>query len=290
MEVIEFGFNEFIKLKECSFSGSKGRESILYEYGKNELLKYFNNRFGELYEEKIRNIELIHEHRDVFEGKVIVANALFMYKNSIRGFFMNRIMNAKSLEVLINNKSIFFKDKLELLRKAYSLIKLIHSKNINGKRIYVGDVHEGNFVYAPKSNKLYLVDSNDIRIEGNVTFPSKYLIQSPMIVYFSQNYSVNKYGIIESNEYTDLFSYAIMIINLMAGIDISPTSYADMLKYFAYLEDIGFNSQFVSSIVDLISGKSIVNPLDYFNDEDITKIKNANALVCKRKTGIDLYI
>ena len=110
--------------------------------------------------------------------------------------------------------------------------------------------------------KLAAAEHTAHKIKQNQPFPSKYLTPFSLCTNEPNKYRQiedSDLGFIEPSEDSDLFCYAMMILNYLYGESVSSQNIEQFYEYLNYLHDIGINQELIDSFADLVISKPNIN-------------------------------
>ena len=288
--------NQFEKLKK--FDPGKGVinvESELYIMGskrsgrERKLLKRFFIDKGEYMGMKLLNINTLVYYRSVLEQvkELVLPETLAVVGGEIIGTTMPLIENATNLQIILSNKQIPLKDKIEYLKKIGRI--LINIDELKGfpYEFRLGDLHEANFI-VDKEHNLHVVDLDSSYISNNEPFTSKYLFLNTLLIDFPYKYKVNGHDDIIPSRDSDIYCYIMIILNTLAGCKMYELTIEQFYNYMNYLESIGINKDFLFSIEKIYHDGENENPLPYLEYLIEKEPYQAHHLVYKARTGLDL--
>ena len=275
---VNFSKREFSKLKKLELENSilnTEAQLFLLENNKNhkldgKLLKYFYNTTGTYFSNKLYiTNELIYKKGIIDIPEIVMPDYLMSIDNEICGYVMPYIKSDNLGVILMDNKVPLTK-KVEYLKRVGKLLEKIKNvrKYTTVNDIYLNDLHEGNFIVGKEDKKLYLVDSDSIKIGTSIPVVAKYLTPFSKIneVAKYQKYFDGEEYLIEPDQNTEIYSYIVMIFNLFYGDNISNLSIAEYYSYLEYLADIGVPIEFLDIMGYIYTGHENVNPGEYLEE------------------------
>lgn len=95
----------------------------------------------------------------------------------------------------------------------------------------------------------------------------------------------NQLGFINSNKESDLYCYTILFLNFLYGENVSIFSLELFYDYLGYLEKIGFDKEFISSIINIVTNAPNDNIGPYLDSITEEQVVRANKKVYKIAKG-----
>ena len=130
----------------------------------------------------------------------------------------------------------------------YLLEKTMKIEGLQGS-FYLGDIHEGNFIYDIEKGMYRAVDLDSCKIGNNNPSSSQYLSLNRKLEDFPNKYPVfNMDPFISfyiNNENTTVLSYIYMILNTMSKVKVHDLSVEEYYNYLQYLKDNGVPSELI---------------------------------------------
>ncbi len=278
MQVISLSKREFAKLKKLELGQDIfNSESVIYVYPmkkkwekKDQLLKRFYLISGVSFGNKLQTINSLLDIKDKcdIEG-LVLPNRLAAVDNEIVAYTMDWIKST-NLKTMLDDPKVALETKIDYLKQIGQLLR--DMKNYRTYRkisdFYLNDMHECNFVVENETNKVYAVDLDSMKINGNMTFGSNYLSC------YSPAHQVGKYqtitdgrcgGVLLPDENTDLLCYNIMILNFLYYGRVSRMELDEFYDYLEYLNEIGLNKELIDIFDKIYNNAPNENP-DYLLD------------------------
>ena len=258
MKIRNYSERAFRKLQKIELSSSISHsECDLFliqdkEYWKKHetLVKLFKQYNGEYFSNKLYTINTLIDNIDTLGvDELVLPSHLFAIDGEIRGYTMPYIEKNINLTVLLNSSTVSLKKKLIALKKiGYLLLKIMYLDGYEGS-FYLGDIHEGNFIYDIEKGIYRAIDLDSAKIGNNNPSTSQYLTFNRNLEYlsskypvFSDNPIVNYYI---SNENTTILSYIYMILNTISGVKVHELSIEEYYSYLQYLKENGVSSELI---------------------------------------------
>ena len=249
------------------------------------ILKRFSNTKGDYFGNKLYTINsLINSKDKIGIEEIVFPDKLAIYNKEIIGITM-KLINGVNLDYILSNSNYTPTFKKELLIQVGQILNKLKSVRTynNIKDFFIGDLHEGNFVYNFDTKEINVVDMDSCKINGNKPFPSKYLYRSKIIKELSHKYKTTDniyFPEYIPDENTDYFCYIMMILNYLSGTVIEKMNYNEYYTYLDYLNSLGYNLELLTIFENVYSNKDNTNPVDYLdtlpNDYKTLALSNYN--------------
>lgn len=274
----------------------KYREGDLYLIkGTNLLLKEFpgfsRNKFITL-----KNLMEFRNELSKVEELVLPEKIAFIektYQNESKPFetlayTMLYIKNGVNIQLILNNKNVCIEAKIKLIKMIGDIIKKTLKLNIP-QGFYLGDIHEGNFVYDSESKLIRVLDLDSSTLDGSSPFGSKYLDLNVVIEdkRFSEKYprSLGNFMYDETffhNENTEWLCYITIILNTISQGKIYHLKLSDFNDYLTFLKDNGFSYELLDKFSKIYQESENEDPTPYLDliPKDVSKVSLDN--FCKK--------
>ena len=258
----------------------------------NKLLKRLYITSGPVFGNKLETLNSLIDLADeinipeiVFPEKIAVVNS------QIVGYTME-LIDSINLETALRSCDVDAQTKIKYLKQIGEILeKMKHVRKYTSiEDFYLNDMHENNFVIDTKTDNVRVVDIDSCKINGNMTFGSRYL--SPM----SMIRNIPKYkheedgrcgGFFTPSEETDLFCYNMMILNTLFDGGFNRLSLEEFYNYIEYLFSIGVPLELVDIFEKIVSNNHNVNPYELLDSlEPIMKKSNKHVYECVRRKQI----
>lgn len=276
MEVYNISKKEYARLKEYDLDNSifNGESKIYVMPDKwrryNQLFKRFYLTEGIMFGNKLKTINSLVDLKKKYDlDGLVIPERLAVYDEKILGYIM-RLIESDNLQILLDDGFIPIEDKINWFKQIGGILKMM--KNVrkygNVDDFYLNDMHSNNFIVERGTNKVYAVDLDSAKIDGNLTFGSM------MLCAHSPAMDVPKYkhlmdgrcgGILKPDENTDLFCYNVMILNFLFNGNILRLDINGYYQYLNYLESLGLNKELLDIFSRLYTNQNNENP-DYLLD------------------------
>ncbi len=271
MNAIFFTNRQLKKLQNCSLQKSIDHtESKLYIVENNGkwqhkkmILKYFYNNSGEYFKNKLFTINnLIDSTSTINIRALILPQKLAIAGGQIIGYIMPFIENTNLLTLLQDFK-LNTEKKKEYLTQVGQIISQVHDLNKFQSELFIGDIHEANFIVGKEDDQVYVVDSDSFKTKNNLPFAAKYLATNPNILNMTHKYPINTEGIHIPNENSDLLCYVFIILNTIARKEMQKVSIDEYYNYLDYLLSLGFGDDFIKTCGKIYTNAKNTSPLPY---------------------------
>lgn len=258
MKIRSYTEREFKKLKKMdlhpSISHSECELFIIEdkEYWKKHhtLVKHFKQNNGEYFSNKLYTIHaLVDNHDKLGIDELVLPSSLFAIDGEIQGYTMPYIERNVNLGILLNSSTVSLNKKIIALKKIGHLLeKTMKLEGMQGS-FYLGDIHEGNFIYDIEKGMYRAVDLDSCKIGNNNPSSSQYLSLNRKLEDFPNKYPVfNMDPFISfyiNNENTTVLSYIYMILNTISKVKVHDLSVEEYYNYLQYLKDNGVPSELI---------------------------------------------
>lgn len=258
MKIRSYNEREFRKLKKFelhpSISHSECELFIIEdkEYWKKHhtLVKQFKQTSGEYFSNKLYTINSLIDNRDILGiSELVLPSSLFAIDGEICGYTMPYIEKNINLGMLLNSQTVSLNKKIIALQKIGHLLeKLMKLDGLEGS-FYLGDIHEGNFIFDIEKGIYRAVDLDSCKIGNNNPSSAQYLSLNRKLEDFPNKYPIfNMDQFISfyiNNENTTILSYIYMILNTISKVKVHNLSVEEYYNYLQYLKDKGFPSELI---------------------------------------------
>lgn len=134
------------------------------------------------------------------------------------------------------------------------------------KDFYINDLHESNFIVNTQKKQLHVVDTDSCKIAKNLAFCSKYLTPSSLFGKLDKSKyhvidTLSVGGYVQPNEDSDLYCYAMMILNFLYGENVNSFNLSEFYQYLNYLLDVGIDKELIDIFSNLVTFKPNENPM-----------------------------
>lgn len=265
MQVRNFTQEEILNLP-CICGATSEGDIILND---DKVIKMIRSTSGSYFSNKLFTIHALLDSIDLPKiEELVLPEKLVTVDDKVIGFTMPFKDGITLEEYLDSNVSINL--KIEALKKVGKILdkmkKLREDKMMPD--FFLNDLHERNFLVDPKTGKVHVVDLDSCSINGNLKFGSKYLSYLTPLDGFKKYEKVNLFSCgadYVPSENTDLYCYAIMVLNFLSGINFHRLSLDDAYQYFSFLKNLGVDKHFVDNVSKIYSENDNVNIGNYLD-------------------------
>lgn len=220
------------------------------------LLKIYKERKGIFFQNKIYTLELLLKNKNLIGiDTLVMPDRLAYIKNHLVGFTMPFFKNNINAGTILRSTAYDVDFKIKLLREIGNIImKVISEYDETG--FLLGDVHEHNFILNKDDEKIYAVDLDGCKIKDNIINVIKYFPRD-------ETYKYELDGIYpKASVNSELLCYAYIVLNTIAGVDISKRGLTNFYGYLQYLLDNGFEKELIDVFIRLYEDKDNYFPLE----------------------------
>ena len=230
---------------------------------------------GPTFGNKLQTINSLIDHRtEIDMEEIVFPEKIAVVNQQIVGYVME-LVNAVNLGVVLNSTNIKPERKVKYLRQIGEILESMKKvRNYTSvEDFYLNDLHENNFVVDLIADKVKVVDIDSCKINGNYTFPSKYLTERTLVS------SIRKYeheknqicgGLFTPTYDTEIYCYIMIILNTLYGGGIHRVSIQDFYNYLDYLSEIGVDVELIINMEKILTNSHNINP--YENLDSLTKV------------------
>lgn len=265
--------NSIISNENYLFTNPKNKKEII----KINNIDIINLKYNE---NKQYTIKLLVDNYEYLQelDRIIIPKEIVSIDLIPSGYTMKYLKKSRVLKDVLNDQKITIDSKISYLKQIGEILRQLDSfrdKYPNLSNLYYNDIHEGNFLIT-KKEEVYGIDFESCSILDNIPTISLYpMLLDRILLGTSYKYPSNKY-ICESstnlipNRNLDLYSYTMIILNFMYGINYHKWTKTDLNIYLNYLDYHGANKEFLYTISYLYDeNKDNINPdylLDYIKE------------------------
>lgn len=248
----------------------ENNESTLFIYNKKELLKLFKITNKEYNENKIYILnELIYLKSYINLKELVLPNKIVKVSGVSSGYTMDFINKNTNLSLIMKSPNISLEDKIYFLKKVAKIIsKIENDKDIKQVGFYLGDIHEGNFIYDNKNNIIKVVDLDSGYIPNMRAPISKFLTYNDKLWDFPTKYPLDEEDRHIPNSNTTIISLIYIILNMITDEYTPNMTISEFCECLNILKDIGFEKELLDSIYNIYLPKD-----NYFNYELLNTIE-----------------
>lgn len=190
--------------------------------------------------------------------ELVLPNSLVSLDGNASGYLMPFIEDNINLAILLNNPKINLKVKLNFLGKILNLlIKIREIYSLQGK-FFLGDIHEGNFIFDLNEQAIKAVDLDSAYFKGGPIPISKFTTFNKKLY---DNYPKYQKDEITSriipNENTTSLSFLYMLLNILSEDQAYRWSLNEFYQYISYLEKQNFPKDLLTILANIYTPGSI---------------------------------
>ena len=283
MEVKNYSKDKFETFAPLNLGNIIHTESDLYFLtykNENKIFKKLYIDFGDQFSNKVYTLAALIDNKNIINiDEIVFPEQLVTISKDLQGFTMPFIKNINFQTYLKMKKPL--KDKINCFKQINEiLLKMEKVREKQNNNFYINDFHEGNILFNVETKKMNIVDIDSCRILNNQPFSSKYLISTSLASYFPDKYKIdtdNIIGNIIPDKNTDLYCYAIMVLNFLYQDNFYKLDLTTVLDYFEYLKKIGFSNEFIDEFIKPFTANYDNNFLgDYLDEINEEKFKLAS--------------
>ena len=260
-------------LKGMNYFNTMASEADFYTVHDNDsyLLKIYSSEDEIYLEEKSKKIDalrLFNEEEKISE--LVLPKAKIFVEDRFKGEVLKRIKGYNAHYYLGCN-NVRLRRKIDALRTIGLILKKIERSNPKYNACF-SDVHGGNFMIG-YDNNVYAIDTTGmglLGIPGSTNFYTYFLVNRHL-----SKYEVDCYGIMHTSKQTDIYCYAMMIIEVLLNnknvFSLETDQYRKLLEL---LDKLGFDSRLVNSLSSVMDDDvSNINPVIYLDTIEEEKVK-----------------
>ena len=181
----------------------------------------------------------------------------------LAGYAMPLVEKHKNIGSLLHaSRGVPFSKKKELLVRLGNLIDKVDRVDDRYK-MFFGDLNEYNFI-LDEDNQLKAIDLDSSYVTREDITPSSaayYLLKNPLLKTLPQKYKTLNGVFIPSSE-TDLYSYNMIILDIIANHDMFKEDVDTFYQYLSFLKRLGVEEELIDSFMAIYTPKSNTNPRD----------------------------
>lgn len=269
METLNLTKNQFEHLNPINLNSLvTNTESVLfanYTYGgcylNPEIIKKFRCPEGKIFNSKMTIIKQLIEKSVLLPPELVLPKRLFMIDNNLYGYTMDYIYNNQNLsEILASN--IPLSQKLFYLKQVLNIIKKLEFITCFDTPVYLGDIHEGNFIYDLNKNMIRSVDVDSIVFNQAYSSASRYLSFNQCTGFFKYKYPRGEFDNPVSNHNSSYLCFIYMLLNTISEYKIYTLTLDKFYQYLEHLKIIGISTEVIEALATVFS-----NNENYFHKE-----------------------
>lgn len=250
------------------------KESIIYQTDtlpkhkieRNTLFKYLHIKDKESMANKLYTVSMLSDYEATLNIKeLVIPRQLVSVNGQAVGFTVPQIKDATNLGVILHDPKIPKEKKLELLRKVGELLNKTENLEKYGIHFYFNDLHEYNFLIDNKTEDLYAIDLDSAALNSEYPLASYYMYSNPNLGVAPNKYKANVFGLTYPDHNSDLFCYNMIVLDTIAGYQVSLLPLEEFYEYTSYLRDLGFGQNLIdafNSVYTPADNKNVANFLD----------------------------
>ena len=231
-----------------------------------ELFKYFSVKFGDYLDNKVRVLRrLQHFNEAIHIEEITMPKRIVYYQDRFKGYTMPYYEGSITLGNLLKDENAPIDKKIHYLKEVGRILNEMkrYRKENGNASFFLNDLHEENFI-IDNSGVLRVIDIDSCVIGRSIPFPAKYLSKQSQLGYFMNKYQWY-YGFVWGDyvpdENTDLYSYIIMIINMLLGIEnADKIKIGHYLKYMNFLQEHGVPEGLIVAFKRIYTSENNINP------------------------------
>lgn len=268
MKIVDLSKSEFEELDRFYPGvGIPNSESNIYYYDDNRLLKYFNLR-GISLKDKIDTVKYLDSDvRKLNIKEFELPQELVSIDNDVVAILLNRIDNSENLGLIFNDVNVSLEEKINYLKKIGEVLAKVQNEDV---KFNFCDLHPYN-ILVDCNKDIHIIDMDGIYLEGHQARAAYYLDINDAVDEVPLKYPRNVFGIAYSNDNTDLLSYNLMILNVIANTRMQYKSRDEYYDYLDYLSLIGYSGDLMDSFDKLYRETDNVNPYLYLDQIPLDK-------------------
>lgn len=231
-----------------------------------KMLKIFYINEGVYFGNKLLTINSLYDAKKKINiPELVMPEKLVIVKNNVVGYSMPFIEGRNLLNILSDYK-VPISQKIEFLRQVGKIIEKVQNKSPYDQPFYLSDIHEANFIYDSKRNKVCAVDLDGCKIANNDPSPIKYLSTNPNMNNLTYKYIRNENGIYKPNANSELLCYILMILNTISHHQINRLNTYEFYSYIHYLRDLGFSYELLDCFNNIYTSANNTSPVELIEE------------------------
>ena len=266
MQEIPLKESDISKLKKYPLDGIWSTESeILYykkdkEWNKSTLIKKLFITEEKKVQRKIDTITAIHDSELSEYKELVLPEDIIVVGGVNSGFTIQEVIDSTNLALILKNRKIHDSVKIKILKKIGELLHRVHHQS---QEFYFGDLQEFNLL-VDKEGEIYVVDLDSSAVNRKTPLETKYIILDKK-THDVNKYKVNKASRSYPNKDSDIFCYNTMVLNYLAGRQITNLSYNEYYDYIEYLKKIGIPKGMIDIYINHYTDKDNESVSDYLD-------------------------
>lgn len=281
METLHMSNRQFKRMSKLCLSRTiYNTECELFIFNEKEgwnkekkLLKKYYITSGDYFSNKLYTINALIDNKDKLNiDELVLPEKLFVLDKKVEGFTMPFVEKNVNLKLLLDSSQVSLKKKLEALNKIAHLLEKV-TKLSQELNFYLGDIHEGNFIYDIDKQIFRVVDLDSCKIGNNNPSISKYLTFNFNLYDYPQKYPLDKDDIHISNKNTTILSFIYILLNTISKIDIHDLSKEEYYSYLQYLSENGVGKDLSDLFALIYTNSQNKFDIDCLEEIDLKKEK-----------------
>lgn len=273
LSVLNFSERELKKLPELQISRKiVNTEAKLYIYvSKNKWVKandvvklFYDNRSVSMANKVFVLGQLIQKSQTLSMPELVLPKHLVSVNHVISGYSMPWIQDNINLALLLQNPNVSLKSKMKYLKQIYKILSTLKEKQkMDENPVYLGDIHEANFILNVTTQKVMAVDMDSAYFLGALAPTSKFLTFNDKLWDYPSKYPIdirNDRHI--PNDNTTILSFIYMLLNTLSGEKTYNWSIEQYYCYLDFLYQQNVHSELLDSLVEVYTE----NPHLSFNE------------------------
>lgn len=266
MQEIALKESDISKLKKYPLDGIWSTESeILYykrdkDWNTSTLIKKLYITENKKVQRKIDTITAIQDSELTEYKELVLPEDIIVVGGINSGFTIGEVIDSTNLALILKNKKIHDSVKIKILKKVG---ELLHKIQHQSQEFYFGDLQEFNLL-VDKNGNIYVVDLDSSAVNRKTPLETKYIILDKK-THSVNKYKVNKAGRSYPSKNIDIFCYNTMVLNYLAGRQITNLSYNEYYEYIEYLKKIGIPKAMIDIYINHYTAKDNESVSDYLD-------------------------
>ncbi len=251
--------------------GVTNSEANLYLWSRGnentQVIKSFYRNNTKMFYNKLWIIRNLIKYQDMMPAEYILPNRFFTLNSTLNGYTMDYV-SGTNLSVLLKDEDIPLKEKLNYLKQVLKIIGKTEHIALFNNQIFLGDVHEGNFLLDDKTNKIKVGDLDSMQISHSLAPVSRYLCCNLCVDYFPYKYYQGNYFSrnYRQNHNTTYLSFVYMLLNTISQYKINILRLDEYYKYVRHLGIVGIPLEIVQALTDIYSNNDNHFEQDYLDE------------------------
>ncbi len=231
----------------------------------NELLKIFYVQSTDYLSDKIYIIgKIMSLFENIEMPEFVLPTSLVAINGKVSGYSMPWIEDNINLSLLLNNPKVKIAEKIKYLRKILQILIKINNNPELRDKIFLGDIHEANFLFDITDQVVRVVDLDSAYIPGGPIPTSKFTTFNEKLYGIPEKYPIDLETdkVIPNDQNTNL-CFLYMLLNSLSGENAYKWSFEEHYEYISKLKRIGFPA----NLLDMLSNIYTSCRLDIYDPE-----------------------